>query len=331
MSHDIGRLHHVGHVVSDMGEALNLYWRLGFTLAPPAYPAMASTEGAAPEPFGAANAHADFPRNFVELVTCVPQGGATRVPSDAKLVPLQAPAELLPQLVERISSTSANIAALLERFEGLHILMFASPDIDDDAARLSSARVAHGGVNTVHRAVETADGTRAESVRYLEIDSREPAARPGTVAEGRVGVVADLDPLAQAARQLDHPNGALDLVEVVTCVAEAELDATGARYQDYLGSPAQADGPSRFFDLDGARLTLVPDSQLSTVLPGEHAPAVPMFVAYAVAVRDLAATWKLLHDNGFPLSLTDSGDIFVPAASALGAAIIFREASQLHR
>lgn len=331
MSHDIGRLHHVGHVVSDMGEALNLYRRLGFTLAPPAYPAMAPAEGAAPEPFGAANTHADLPRNFVELVTCVPQGGATRVPSEAKLVPLQAPAELLPQLVERISSTSANIAASLQRFEGLHILMFSSPDIDAAAARLSAARVAHGGVNTVHRAVETADGTRTESVRYLEIDSREPAARPGTVAEGRVGVVADLDPLVQAARQLDHPNGALDLVEVVTCVAEADLDATGARYQDYLGSPAQADGPSRFFDLDGARLTLVPDSQLSTVLPGEHAPAVPAFVAYAVAVRDLAATRKLLHDNGFPLSRTDSGNIFIPAASALGAAIIFREASQLRR
>ncbi|MEW2194434.1 VOC family protein [Streptomyces microflavus] len=331
MSHDIGRLHHVGHVVSDMGEALNLYRRLGFTLAPPAYPAMAPSKGAAPEPFGAANTHADFPRNFVELVTCVPQGGATRAPSEAKLVPLQAPAELLPQLVERISSTSANIAASLERFEGLHILMFSSPDIDAATARLSAACVAHGGVNTVHRAVETADGTRTESVRYLEIGSREPAARPGTVAEGRVGVVADLDPLVQAARQLDHPNGALDLVEVVTCVAEADLDATGARYQDYLGSPAQADGPSRFFDLDGARLTLVTDSQLSTVLPGEHTPAVPAFVAYAVAVRDLAATRKLLHDNGFPLSRTDSGDIFVPAVSALGAAIIFCEASQVRR
>ncbi|WP_204164123.1 VOC family protein [Streptomyces sp. CS090A] len=238
MSHDMGRLHHVGHVVRDMGEALDLYRRLGFTLAPPAYPAMAPSEGAAPEPFGAANTHADFPRTFVELVTCVPQGGAARVPSEAKLVPLRAPAELLPQLVERISSTSATIAAALERFEGLHILMFSSPDIDVAAARLSAARVAHGGVNTVHRAVETADGTRTESVRYLEIDSPEPAVGPGAVAEGRVGVVADLDPLAQAARQLDHPNGAFDLVEVVTCVAEADLDATEARYQEYLGIPA---------------------------------------------------------------------------------------------
>ncbi|MFJ9526432.1 VOC family protein [Streptomyces cyaneofuscatus] len=331
MGHDMGRLHHVGHVVRDMGEALDLYRRLGFTLAPPAYPAMAPSEGAAPEPFGAANTHADFPRTFVELVTCVPQGGAARVPSEAKLVPLRAPAELLPQLVERISSTSATIAAALERFEGLHILMFSSPDIDVAAARLSAARVAHGGVNTVHRAVETADGTRTESVRYLEIDSPEPAVGPGAVAEGRVGVVADLDPLVQAARQLDHPNGAFDLVEVVTCVAEAGLDAMAARYQDYLGSPARADGPSRFFDLDGSRLTLVPDSHLATTLPGEHAPAVPAFVAYAVAMRDLAATRKLLRDNGFPVGRTDAGDIFVPAASALGAAIIFREGSQVRR
>ncbi|MDQ0937239.1 hypothetical protein QFZ49_007214 [Streptomyces turgidiscabies] len=40
-----------------MGEALNLYRRLGFTLAPPAYPAMALSKGTAPEPFGAANTH----------------------------------------------------------------------------------------------------------------------------------------------------------------------------------------------------------------------------------------------------------------------------------
>ncbi|WP_204164122.1 hypothetical protein [Streptomyces sp. CS090A] len=75
----------------------------------------------------------------------------------------------------------------------------------------------------------------------------------------------------------------------------------------------------------------MPNSQLSTLLPGEHASAVPAFVAYAVAVRDLAATRKRLHDNGFSVGRTDSGDIFVPAASALGAAIIFREASQVRR
>ncbi|MFE6690975.1 VOC family protein [Streptomyces sp. NPDC057743] len=327
MSHDIGRLHHVGHVVSDMGEALTLYRRLGFTVEPPAYPTLARRAGAAPEPFGAANTHADFPHSFVELVTCVQEGGDTRVPGEAKLVPLQAPAELLPQLVERISDTSANVAAWLDRFEGLHILMFSSPDIDAAAARLSEARVVHGGVNTVHRPVETIAGTLMESIRYLEVDGCAPGARPGTVSEGRVGVVSDLAPHVQGSRQTGHLNGAFELVEVMACVAEADLDTTAARYQDYLDRPARPDGPSRFFDLDGARLTLVPESHLATVLPGDHAPALPAFVAYAVAVHDLSATRKLLQDNGVPHHRTGSGDLFVPATSALGAAVIFRAAT----
>ncbi len=327
VSDDIGHLHHVGHVVSDMAEALALYRRLGFVLPPPSYPTMTPHEGAAPEPFGAANTHADFPRSFIELATYVKEGDAGRIPSDAKLVPLQAPANMQPMLLERIGAASANLAVWLDRFEGLHILMFSSPDIDAAATRLSEAGVGHGGVNTVQRPVETETGTRMEPIRYLEIDSDDPGTRPGTVAEGRTGVVANLDPQTQNARHLDHPNGAVDLVEVVICVAGADLTAVQTRYENYLGRPARTAGPTRIFDLDSAALTLVPDSDLATLLPGEEPAALPAFIAYAVTVHDIAVAQDLLRDNGLTLNRTASGDIFVPATAAFGAAIIFREAT----
>ncbi|MDC3960703.1 VOC family protein [Polyangium jinanense] len=319
MRHDIVRIHHVGHVVDDMAAALALYRRLGFVVPPPSYPAMARQEGAEPEPFGAANTHADFPGNFLELATRVREGD--HIPADAKLVPLQAPADVLPKLVERIATTSASLAVCLERFEGLHILMFSSPDIDAVATRLTASGIGHGGVNTVRRPVETETGTVVETVRYLEIDTR-----PGSVAEGRVGVAAELDSHIQGARQSDHPNGAVDLVEAVLCVADSELAAAQARYQDYLDRPIRTDGPAQVFDLDNARLTLVPESGLATLLPGEQPAALPALVAYTVAVRDIAATQNLLRDNGIPLRRTASGDPFVPSANALGTAIIFREA-----
>lgn len=189
---------------------------------------MAPHEGAEPEPFGAANTHADFPGNFVELATRVREGD--RIPADAKLVPLQAPPDVLPKLLERIAATSANLGMCLERFEGLHILMFSAPDIDAAAARLTASGIGHGGVNTVRRPVETKAGIVAESVRYLEIDSGLPGAGPGTFAEGRVGIVADLDPHIQGTRRSDHPNGAVDLVEAVLCVADGELAAAQVRY-----------------------------------------------------------------------------------------------------
>lgn len=319
MSPDISRLHHVGHVVRDMPAALARYRRLGFVVPPPAYPAMSPGRGAEPEPFGAANTHADFPRDFLELATVVRTGD--RVPVDARLVPLQAPPEVLPILLERINATSANLGACLERFEGLHILMFSAPDIDATAARLADADVRHGGVNTVRRPA----GAEVETVRYLEIDG----VRPGAVEEGRIGVVADLDPRIQATRLVDHPNGAIGLVDVTLCAADSEVDAVEARYRRYLGRVPRADGQARVFDLDGATLTVVPDSGLGALLPGEQAPALPALVACTIAVRDLAATRNLLQDNGVPLRETASGDTFVPASAAIGAAIAFRQAAQI--
>ncbi|MFC4009264.1 hypothetical protein ACFOY2_18675 [Nonomuraea purpurea] len=48
-------------------------------------------------------------------------------------------------------------------------------------------------------------------------------------------------------------------------------------------------------------------------------------MAYAVGVRDVAATERLLRGNGIPLGRTSSGEVFVPAREAFGVAIIFRQ------
>ncbi|MFD7771276.1 VOC family protein [Streptomyces sp. NPDC059787] len=324
----MARLHHVGHIVEDMTQAISLYERLGFVVPPPSCPAMPRREGAAPEPFGAANTHADFAGSFLELATCVEDGDAGRLPAGAHLVPLEAPAEVLPVLVERIGETSVNLARCLDRFQGLHILMFSSPAIDEAAARLTAAGIRHGGVNTVRRAAPRDAEIPVETVRYLEIDGDEPGAGPSAVAEGRVGVVADLDPDAQGARRLDHPNGAVELVGAMLCVADLEMAAVQQRYEAYLGRPARQEGPAQVFDLDGAALTLVPDSDLGTFLPGERPRALPALVGYTVVVRDLAVTCNLLRRNGLPVRETPSGDMFVSADAALGTAVVFRPAAR---
>src|SRR6266540_6527252 len=171
MAPEITRLHHVGHLVRYMPAALHLYRRLGFELPAPSYPALMPEDGGTPQPFGAANTHADFPRDFLELVTVVDIGQASgRVPADARLVPLNAPPAVLPSLVERINATNANLSDCLDRYEGLHILMFSSSDIEATAARLTHSGVKHGGINSVRRPV----GSEVETVRYLEIDGALP-------------------------------------------------------------------------------------------------------------------------------------------------------------
>ncbi|GAA3466087.1 VOC family protein [Nonomuraea roseola] len=328
MGHDIDGLHHVGHVVRDMERALERYRLLGFTLPPAAYPALPGAAGAPAEPFGAGNTHAYFPRDFVELVTVVDDASGA-VPADAHLVPLRVPDDKLPAVMAAVRGTAENLAACLRRFEGTHILMFDSPDVEGAAGRLEAGGVGHGGVHAVQRPVETAEGTWMEPVRYLEIDGDDPAMPRGRVPEGRVGLAESPSAeLVDAQRRVDHPNGAIGLAECVLCVADGGLAEAERRYENYLGRPARGDALTRVFDLGGAKVVLVAASALDRLLPGERAPALPAFVAYGVAVRDLSATERFLRGSGLPLVRSAGGDLFVPAAQALGVAIVFRQASR---
>lgn len=315
MGHDIGGLHHVGHVVHDMGRALERYRRLGFALPGPAYPVL----GEPPEPFGVANAHAYLGGNFIELVAVAEAG---HLPDDARPIPLQVPEDRLPAFREAVRGAVANLNACLRRFEGVHILMFDSPDIDGAAARLAAGGAGHGGVHAAQRPVETAEGVLMEPVRYLEIDG----AGPGLVPEGRVGLAENAAGSPHGAA--DHPNGAVELAGCVLCVADDELGDTERRYELYLGRAARRDGPVRTFALGEGRaeVVLVAASALSGLLPGEEAPALPGFAAYAVEVRDLAMTGRFLRDGDVPVRTTPAGEIFVPARAALGTAVVFRQA-----
>lgn len=310
MNHDIASIHHVGHVVRDIGHAQERYRRLGFLCPAPSYPMLARGEGEPARPFGAANMHASFARNFVEIMTVV--NAESHLPEDARPIPLQVPAAALPQVVESIERTISKISASLDRFEGLHILVFETTDADATASRFDQMGVGHSGVNRVRQA------NQRVPMGVIEID-RE------IVPEGRLAVAES--PVLESGTQPppQHPNGALDLVESVLCVPDAEMNAYVERYRRYLDRPARQDGMASVFDLDESRVKLVPASQLGALLPGERAPVLPAFVAYGVTVRDLTATRAWLERNAVPVNNEPFGGLFVPASAALGAAIVFRQ------
>ncbi len=150
-------------------------------------------------------------------------------------------------------------------------------------------------------------------MRIIELDDPNHP-----IPEGRLAIGESLK------QSGSHPNGALGLVESVLCVADAELPDYERRYAKYTNHQARSDGRTCVFELGSARITMVAVSALDTILPGECPPALPAFVAYAVKVRDLDLTRKLLRRNGFSLKTTVAGDTFVSAAEALGASVIFR-------
>jgi len=320
MSDYINGLHHVGHIVQDMRQAMERYRRLGFTVPPPAYPVLSSTTGGPAEAFGVANIHVYFPRNFVELVAVIGDGDTGRMPGEARPIPLQVPHDKVPGLVAAIRATAANIASFLQRFEGVHIMIADTSDINSVAARLTAGGVSHGGVHAIQRPIETSTGIRMVPARYLEIS--DPNLPPGRVPEGRIGF-AENAPVEALENQQDteHPNGATGLVECVLCVADSALPELERRYGTYFGQAR--DGQAGHFDR--ANVKVVAASSLADLLPGERPVALPAFVAYAVSVGDIAATERLLRDNDVPITRTGPGEMFVPADAALGVAIIFRQ------
>lgn len=307
MSGDVNGLHHVGHIVRSMNEAIELYRRLGFSVSAPVHPVL---PGAA-EAFGVANAHVHFPGGFVELVAVI--GDGSHLPAGTRPIPLEVPEERRAGLEAAIRVTVANIAAFAERFEGVHIMIADTRDLDGVAARLTAGDVHHGGVHAVQRPVETGAGISMEPARYLEIS--DPALAPGRVPEGRIGFAENL-PGGASPAPVDHPNGATGLAECVLCVDDATLPEVKRRYATYFEGPA---------GMGQTGVTVVAASALGEMLPGERPAALPAFVAYAVTVRDVAATERLLLGNGVPVARTTDGEAFVPAGAALGTAIVFRQ------
>lgn len=309
---DIGYIHHVGHVVHDIEAARELYRRLGFLCTAPAYPTLSRKAGEPATPFGAANMHVTFARNFVEVMAIVTE--ESHLPDDASPIPLRVPPAALSQVVASIEQTISNISASLARFEGLHILVFQTNDAQASARRFDQSRVGHSGVNRVQQPHQRVP------MGIVEIDKED-------VPEGRLAVAeAPILETSQAQAAPTHPNGAIDLVESMLCVPDAQIEAYVARYQRYLAHVARKDGAAYVFDLKQSSVRLIPASRLGETMPGETAPALPAFTAYTVAVRDLDATRRWLENNGFTVNTEPGGGIFVPARAALGAAIIFRQA-----
>lgn len=86
-----------------------------------------------------------------------------------------------------------------------------------------------------------------EPLRFIELDSDAPEdAGAGRAPEGRLAMAEDpAAELLEAQLAMDHPNGAVDLVDAVLCVARAALRDVERRYEIYLGRPARAEGPAR--------------------------------------------------------------------------------------
>jgi hypothetical protein len=300
-------LHHIGHLVSDLGSAADLYRRMGFRVPTPAFPALAPAPGEPPRPVGAGNTRLEFANAFLELVG-VATGG--QLGPGVDIAPLEVPDHALAGVSAAVARTARGLAERLGAGEGLHVLVWETADADGEARRLDRLGVEHGGVQRLRRP----GGDSGVPVGYLEVDPDAPEARL-SAAEPTPGRSAAV-----------HPNGAVALVGAVMCVPPGRLSRTEARYERYLDRTARTRGAARVFDLGRAELSLVEgaDPRASGSGPGRPPSRAAALTSVTVSVTDLDAVAARWADQGIPARATADGGLRVDPRWARGAELRLR-------
>ena len=205
-------LDHIAHWVPDLDAASETLASLGFVLTPWSEQHAAPRPGAPTTPVGSANRCIMLRSGYLEIL-----------------------APLAPTPIGR------ELQAGIDRYVGVHLLAFGSPDTKAEQARLEALGFPQRPVVALRREVESESGETA-TLRFTV-----GRAELGSMAEGRVQFLTHHTPehLWQT-RYLAHPNTVEDLAEIWVVVAD--LEEAAARYGAYLDfrptGPSQGRRPS---------------------------------------------------------------------------------------
>lgn len=266
-------LDHVGYVAASLPLLRATMQRLGFAPTEPALLMRANPETGELESLQQQSCHAVFARSYIEF---------SAVMTD---------------------DPSHHLAVYRARGDGLHILALGTPDVPATQARCVLEGVP---VTAPARAARPIDYGSLHGEARFEWFMAQPASAP----EGLVCWVRNLTPqLVFQPAVSQHPNGALDVVEVQ--VEAPDLAAATERYGRWLGAAPVRTGDGLVFELEGGRLRL-------------RAGARERFAGLVVRVRSLAICAALLRAADLPYR-EEPGYLTVPEAAAGGAVMVFTE------
>jgi Glyoxalase-like domain len=282
MSADDGLvLDHVAVVVPDLARARETYERLGFRLTRRSSHKGPLKPGGPLEPYGTGNHCAMFGEGYLELLGITDPTGYT-----------------------------GEVAPLLQRYAGLHLIALGCRDARQAARDLGSRLGAPLSVRELGRDVPYGEtGTKPAVFRIVDL----PA---GSFTEAKLFVIEQATPevLWQPAL-LNQPNGVTSLVGAVLCVAlPAE---TVGRLRRILG---REDVGGRFSLARGAIDVISP--QEFSVRYGIEPRALPVVAGARFSVRDTAQTARYLRERGI-VHGESKGRIWVGPDAAEGAIVEF--------
>ena len=295
-------LDHIAHWVPDLDAASEPLESLGFVLTPWSEQHASPRPGAPVSPVGSANRCIMLRSGYLEI-----------------LAPLDS------------TPIGRELQAGIDRYVGVHLLAFGSPDTKAEQARLEALGFPQRPVVALRREVETEGGATA-TLRFTV-----GRAELGSMAEGRVQFLTHHTPehLWQT-RYLGHPNTAEDLAEVWVVVAN--LDEAAARYSAYLDLPAVRVEPgAATIRLSRGRVSLFTAEAFRGHLPGAEVPTLPFIAGYGLAAGDPGRARSLaeqtpgvvVHDS-LPRSAAAEPDRFAAELpGTAGATLLFSRSGVL--
>jgi len=277
-------LDHHGHFVPDMDAASEALERLGFRLTPYAAHTMRTSPDEEPKPSGTGNRCIMLRESYIEVLCAV---------GDAPM--------------------AQQLRAAVDRYTGIHLMAFTTPDAEAHHARLAAAGFDMQPL--VHLTREVDGGTlRFSVVRMIH----------GQMAEGRIQFLQHNTPdLLWREELMNHPNKVVSMTDVA--MASADIPEAKARFERYLGlTPSECEGGWRFKFGRGS-LTIFSPGALQAALPGIAIPDLPFIGAYSLRSEDLAVTKALLNGNGIETQEIAQDTIRVEPLPALGSTMIFTQ------
>ncbi len=207
-------------------------------------------------------------------------------------------------------------AAQLARYEGLHLLAFASADVPAEAPRLAAEGFRPLDPVDMRRDAVTANGVRESRFSVLRVP-------PDAMPEGRIQWCGHGTPdLVWQPGGTAQPNGVEALTGALWLVDD--VDEALDRYSRFVRKPARRIGPDvGVVDLERGVLVFAKDGAAFGL---SDAPATrPFGACVALRVADLAATQVFFEAAGVAFTDMPAGLLARPT---FGGALLFTESAQ---
>lgn len=248
-------LDHVGHFVRDPQAAGRALARAGFAPTP-----VSVQSDASGQPTGTGNITVMLERGYIEALFKT---------ADTEI--------------------GREFEASMTLHAGVHLAAFSVMDAERAHARLGSAGFKMRPLVNFSRPVETESGKGVAAFTVVRVERAE-------MPEGRIQILKhETEDTVWQRRWLDHPNGAVGLLDLVIVVAN-EVEAT-VRFARFADRVLSANRFGSEIVLDRGRVELMPLQAYSALLPEIRTPSLPFQGAYGVVVRSLEATEAMLRQG----------------------------------